>query len=235
MQSVGRALRGWPALCERWMSVNGSVRTENSSLDKRVHDLVTKEAARADKLQHRLDEERAVSAALRQQLKSSTGTQQHLTQQLRALQGAPGVPGGTRDGHRSVPQLERQISKLQDQLDLEKKATNAERLGRQRLAAQLSDQTAAQARLEAARDELQRTVARKGAELRRAHDLLREGGQAQDSALAELSTVKERHERHQTRPSYTDPEHLPFQLTPTLATILPLPVSLTLSITPPHP
>ena len=52
------------------MSVNGSVRTENSSLDKRVHDLVTKEAARADKLQRRLDEERAVSAALRQQLKS---------------------------------------------------------------------------------------------------------------------------------------------------------------------
>ena len=182
------------------MSVNGSVRTENSSLDKRVHDLVTKEAARADKLQRRLDEERAVSAALRQQLKSSTGTQQHLTQQLRALQGAPGVPGGTRDGHRSVPQLERQISKLQDQLDLEKKATNAERLGRQRLAAQLSDQTAAQARFEASRDELQRTVARKGAELRRAHDLLREGGQAQDSTLAELSTVKERHERHRTRP-----------------------------------
>ena len=182
------------------MSVNGSVRTENSSLDKRVHDLVTKEAARADKLQRRLDEERAVSAALRQQLKSSTGTQQHLAQQLRALQGAPGVPVATRDGNRSVPQLERQISKLQDQLDLEKKATNAERLGRQRLAAQLSDQTAAQARFEASRDELQRTVARKGAELRRAHDLLREGGQAQDSTLAELSTVKERHERHRTRP-----------------------------------
>jgi len=182
------------------MSVNGSVRTENSSLDKRVHDLVTKEAARADKLQRRLDEERAVSAALRQQLKSSTGTQQHLAQQLRALQGAPGVPVATRDGNRSVPQLERQISKLQDQLDLEKKATNAERLGRQRLAAQLSDQTAAQARFEASRDELQRTVARKGAELRRAHDLLREGGQAQDSTLAELSTVKERHERDQTRP-----------------------------------
>ena len=65
----------------------------------------------------RLDEERAVSAALRQQLKSSTGTQQHLAQQLRALQGAPGVPVATRDGNRSVPQLERQISKLQDQLD----------------------------------------------------------------------------------------------------------------------
>ena len=71
------------------MSVNGSVRTENSSLDKRVHDLVTKEAARADKLQHRLDEERAVSAALRQQLKSSTGTQQ-TCRAARALMGRRG-------------------------------------------------------------------------------------------------------------------------------------------------
>tara|TARA_B100000795_G_scaffold192588_2_gene146976 strand:+ start:680 stop:1222 length:543 start_codon:yes stop_codon:yes gene_type:complete len=179
------------------MSSNGSVRTENSSLDKRLRDLVVKETGRAEKLQRRLDEEVAVSAALRQQLKSSTGTQQHLAQQLRALQGAPGVPGGTRDGSRSVPQLERQITKLQDQLDLEKKATSAERTGRQRLATQLSDQAAVHVRFEASRDELQRTVARKGAELRRAHDLLREGGQAQDSALAELSSVKERHARHE--------------------------------------
>ena len=51
----------------------------------------------------------------------------------------------------------------------------------------LSDQAKLVVKLEASRDDLQRTLARKSTELRRAQDLLREGGQMHDTTLAELS------------------------------------------------
>ena len=166
------------------------------SLGARLSDLASKESTRADKLQRRLDEEKAVSAALRQQLKNSTNAQQHLQQQLRSLQGAPGAHSApVRDGNRSVPQLEKQVAKLQDALDVEKRHTNAERTERQRLAGQLSDQAKLVVKLEASRDDLQRTLARKSTELRRAHNLLREGGQVHDTTLAELSAQALAHER----------------------------------------
>ena len=172
-------------------SLSASTKT---SLTTRLHELAEKEATRADKLQRRLDDERNVASMLRQQLKDLTNTQQQTTQQLRALQGAAGAAGAT-PGARSVPALEKAITRLRDQLDLEKKATNAERAERQRVAVQLSDAVERERQLTSSQDELRRTLERRAAEAKRMGGLLREASQAHDTALAELQRERERHEK----------------------------------------
>ena len=178
--------------------VSGSIESlsasTKTSLTTRLHELAEKEATRADKLQRRLDDERNVASMLRQQLKDLTNTQQQTTQQLRALQGAAGAAGAT-PGARSVPALEKAITRLRDQLDLEKKATNAERAERQRVAVQLSDAVERERQLTSSQDELRRTLERRAAEAKRMGGLLREASQAHDTALAELQRERERHEK----------------------------------------
>ena len=112
--------------------------------------------ARAERLQLKLDEERALASALRKQLRETSHSAQQVASQVRQLQGAPGAceaPGGSLAG------LQRTIAALRDKLDLEKKAANAAQAERARLERSLSSAArerqalvaAQQARVDAAR------------------------------------------------------------------------------------
>ena len=151
-----------------------------------VNDALERAEVRADRLQLKLDEERALSNALRRQLRESSASAQQVASQVRVLQGAPNAPdapGG------SIAGLQRTITQLRDKLDLEKKSANAAHADRQKLEQQLSSAGRERQKLLAAHQELRAEHQRTSTELERVRFALRETGNSHDEAVGQVSTL----------------------------------------------
>ena len=142
--------------------------------------------ARADRLQARLDEERALTSALRKQLRESSTTQQRTAQQVRQLVGAPNAPSAPGG---SVADLQRTVAGLRDRLDLEKKAASAAHAERVRLEQRLATGTTEQQNLQASQQALRAELQRRSLELENAKLALREAGRTQDDAVGRVSSL----------------------------------------------
>ena len=90
---------------------------------------------RADRLQLKMDEQSALVATLRRQLRESSQSTQVVSQQVRALQGVSHDPNTSAS---SVVGLQRTVATLRDRLDLEKKSANAAQAERSRLEQRLA-------------------------------------------------------------------------------------------------
>ena len=148
--------------------------------------------ARAERLQLKIDEERALSTALRRQLRESSETNTKLQTQLRTLQGAPGAndaAGG------SLSSLQRQVARLRDQLDVEKKAANAAVADRDRLERHLATAARERQTLLSSNQGMHNELQRRSAEVERLANVLRESGMAHGEAVGQVSSLTSTHGR----------------------------------------
>ena len=151
-----------------------------------------KAEARADRLQARLDEEKALSATLRKQLRESAQQTQRTAQQMRQLVGAPNMPeapGG------SVASLQRTISGLRDRLDIEKKSSSSAHAEKSKLEQRLATGLRERQALLASQQELRAELQRRNLELDRANAALREAGESQGHAMGQVSSLTLTRER----------------------------------------
>jgi chromosome segregation ATPase len=142
--------------------------------------------ARAERLQHRLDEEHALVAALRKQLREQSTSSHQVAAQLRQVQGAPGAPdapGG------SLASMQRTVAALRDRIEVEKKAANTAQAESARLQKQLSTAAKERQTLLASQQELRSELQRRCAELDRANAVLRDSGSAHDEAIGQVSSL----------------------------------------------
>jgi hypothetical protein len=147
---------------------------------------------RCDRLQARLDEEKALSTALRKQLRESAAATQRTAQQVRQLVGAPNAPeapGG------SVAGLQRTIAGLRDRVDIEKKAASHAHAEKAKLEQRLATGMRERQTLLASQQELRSELQRRCMELDRANAALKDAGDSQEHAMGQVSSLTLNRER----------------------------------------
>ena len=141
---------------------------------------------RADRLQLKMDEQSALVATLRRQLRESSQSTQVVSQQVRALQGVSHDPNTSAS---SVVGLQRTVATLRDRLDLEKKSANAAQAERSRLEQRLATGSRERQTLIASQGELKAELARRTTELDRANAALKESGDSNEAANGQVSSL----------------------------------------------
>ena len=150
---------------------------------------------RAERLQHRIDEQNALVTTLRRELQRSSQSTQVVAQQVRLLQGAPNAdapPGG------SVASLQRSVTTLRDKLDVEKKAVNAAHSERARLEQRLASAARERQALLASQQELRAELQRRNSELEKAHAALKESDSSYEVASGKATSLSRTRERERS-------------------------------------
>lgn len=155
----------------------------------------------AAKLRRRLDEERAHSLRLKDQLRQMTNTQQQLQQQLRLAVGEPGSSGCTSGASTSQPgsitSLQRALEVEKCRLDQEKRLNGELAAEKKRLTAAQGTAAAERQRLLAVNESVRASLDRKSRELAAMQISLRDRGVELERAHEQMVLQARVHESEQ--------------------------------------